>query len=97
MKRLALLALFVLVIAGLLFTALRYLTCIITNPEKGWHIAFMVDETCNVDANGKVNWTISARAAKAWYAGKTWGCVLCKVLDAIQPGHCAKALEDQQP
>lgn len=96
MKRIGLALILPIILLGLVFTALRYVTCIFTNPEKGWHVALMVDETCNVDANGRVNWTISARAAKAWYAGHWWGCVLCKLLDAMQSEHCAKALEDQQ-
>ncbi|MDE2472859.1 MAG: hypothetical protein KGL35_30110, partial [Bradyrhizobium sp.] len=58
-------------------------------------VAYMVDETCNVDANGTVNWTISARAARARNSGSAWGCILCRILGWIQPGHCTKALADQ--
>ncbi len=36
--------------------------------------------------------TISARAAKARDQGARWGCVLCRVLDAIDPDHCDKSL-----
>ncbi|MDE2469172.1 MAG: hypothetical protein KGL35_10645 [Bradyrhizobium sp.] len=95
MKRLGLALIFPIIALGLLFTALRYLTCIFTNPEKGWHIAYMVDEACNVDANGRVNWTISARAANARNRGQAWGCILCRILGWIQPGHCDTALKDE--
>lgn len=91
--RLALLALFPLLLLGLVvITPWRYLWSVFSNPDKAWNIALMIDETGNVDANGKVNTTISARAARAQIAGKTWGCVLCKVLDWIQPNHCKDSL-----
>ena len=92
--RLALLALYPLLVIGLVYTAVRFLTCVIGNPSKAWHIALMIDETCNVDANGRVNETISARAAKANNAGRKWGCVLCKLLNAIQTNHCQIALSN---
>lgn len=93
-KRLAATLLTPLLYVGLLYTALRYLTCLVGNPDKAIHIALMIDETCNVDANGRVEETISARAAKASAAHRTWGCLLCKLLDAIQKDHCAHALAD---
>ena len=93
-RRLGLVALYPLIVAGLCYTAARYLVCIVGNPDKGWSIARMVDESANVDANGRVNETISARAAKARNAHKHWGCILCRVLGWIQPGHCDKALRD---
>lgn len=36
--------------------------------------------------------TLSKRAAVARDKGKTWGCVLCRFLDSIDPHHCDKAL-----
>ena len=94
MKRLPLLLLYPLLVLGLAFTALRYLTCVIGNPAKAWAVAKMIDETCNVDANGRVNQTISARAALARNAGRPWGCVLCKLLGWItQTDHCTESLQ----
>lgn len=92
MKRPGLLALYPLLVVGLVYTALRYLAAIIGNPDKALHIALMIDETANVDANGRVNETISARAANARNAHKHWGRILCRILGWIQPGHCDKAL-----
>jgi hypothetical protein len=96
MKRLGLILIYPIILVGLVYTALRYIGCVAVNPDKGWHVALMVDETCNVDANGKVNETISARAAKARNAGTAWGCVLCKILDWIQANHCTDALNDDK-
>lgn len=36
--------------------------------------------------------TLSHRAAEARAKGKTWGCVLCRILDTLDRNHCAKAL-----
>ena len=93
MKRIALLALFPLLFIGLIFVAFRYLYSIIANTDKAINIAKMIDESANVGANGRVDETISARAAKAQIAGREWGCILCKILNAIQTDHCKKALE----
>lgn len=94
--RLALVALYPILVVGLAYSALRYLSCVIGNPAKAWNIALMIDETCNVDANGRVDETISARAAKAQLAGRGWGCLLCALLNRIQADHCAKALKDDK-
>jgi hypothetical protein len=91
-RRLGLLLLYPLLLIGLAWTSLRYLGCVARNPDKAFRIALMIDETCNVDANGRVNETISARAAKARNAGRRWGCVLCRVLGWVQPRHCDRAL-----
>ena len=92
--RLFLLLLLPLLVLGLAVTLLRYLAAIVGSPAKAWRVALMIDETCNVDANGRVNETISARAAKARNAGRRWGCVLCRALDRIQAHHCDTALQD---
>lgn len=92
MKRIALVALFPLLFIGLIFVVFRYLYSIITNPSKALNIADMIDQAANVSANGRLDETISARAAKAQIAGRKWGCILCKVLNAIQTDHCKNAL-----
>lgn len=94
MNRIALIALYPLLLLGLLFTACRYLCAVVGSPPKALNIAIMIDETCNVDANGRVNETISARAAKARNRKRAWGCLLCWALDKIQAHHCDKALAD---
>lgn len=61
---------------------------------KRWLLNWIlwIDEGGNVLTGGAENETISERAAKARNAGKNWGCVLCKWLDDVQPGHCDHAL-----
>ena len=38
--------------------------------------------------------TISARAGKAQRRGKTWGCILCRMLDLIDTNHCDGAVRN---
>lgn len=90
--RWALLALVPLLLLAVPVTVWRYMSSIVTNPTKAWHIALMVDELSNVDANGEVNQTISTRAALARKAGRRWGCVLCRLLDAVAANHCTNSL-----
>lgn len=84
-----------LLLFGAVFLFIRYITCIFMNPKKAWHIALMLDEADNVGANGEVNTTISARAARARNAGRRWGCLLCWLLDRIQSHHCDNSLKDR--
>lgn len=96
MKRAGLILIVPLLWLGALFVALRYLTCIVMNPDKAWAIADMLDIAINVGANGQVDTTISARAGHAASRHRPWGCVLCWVLDRIQPDHCADAMAAEQ-
>lgn len=54
--------------------------------------AILLDEAANTVLGGSPNETISERAAKARDEGRKWGCVLCRFLNWINPGHCDTAL-----
>lgn len=56
------------------------------------NFAVLLDEAANTILGGSPNETISERSAKARAAGRRWGCLLCKLLDRINPGHCDRAL-----
>lgn len=92
MKRLLMLCLIPLLAFGMAWSLWRYAWYVAFNTDKAWAIAKMIDETANVGANGKVNTTISARAARARNAGRRWGCILCRVLDWVQKDHCTNSL-----
>lgn len=92
MNRLGLLLISPIIAIGMIYTAIRYICCIAFNPAKALEIAKMVDETANVDINGRMNETISARAARAQQANRPWGCILCGILDWIKKDHCHHAL-----
>lgn len=61
----------------------RYLLNILKWLDIGVNVIFLF---------GSSNETISERSAKARAAGRRWGCVLCRMLDRINPGHCDRAL-----
>lgn len=52
----------------------------------------LLNEAANTILGGSPNETISERAAKARNAGRRWGCILCRLLNRINPGHCDNAL-----
>lgn len=56
------------------------------------NLAVLLDEAGNTILGGSPNETISERSAKARDAGRRWGCLLCRLLDKINPGHCDRAL-----
>lgn len=56
------------------------------------NLLILLDQAGNTLAGGSPNETISERAAKARNEGKEWGCMLCKFLGWINPGHCDNAL-----
>jgi hypothetical protein len=58
-----------------------------------WNTLVQLDKFANAVLLGDPNETISSRADKAALAGVTWGCVLCKLLNYVQKGHCQLSLE----
>jgi len=52
------------------------------------NILLWLDQGLNVLLMGDPDETVSRRAGRARLKGKTWGCLLCKVLDWIDPRHC---------
>jgi len=55
-----------------------------------------VDDTLNVVFGGKVGETVSAHAATARRDGRLWGCWLCSALEVLWPGHCDRALKNDE-
>ncbi len=62
-------------------------------------IAIAKDCAASATFGGNGTTTVSLRAALARARGARWGCVLCKLLDVVDKGHCDKQLADhvQQP
>lgn len=58
-----------------------------------WNLLIAFDQLINTLLGGYPDETISSRAAKAMSAGKQWGCLLCKILDMIDRGHCQNNIE----
>lgn len=69
--------------------ALLYL---FTSPRRFWRVVIAHDQAANAAFGGSEDETISSRAGRAARRGDRWGCVLCKLLDKIDPGHCEKSI-----
>lgn len=93
MTRLRLLTLWLLCQIAVAVVAMRMAWAIVANPERAWTIALAYDRLGNAAANDDTVQTVSSRAEKARRAGKRWGCWLCRLLDQIDPGHCARSIE----
>lgn len=67
--------------------------------DRAWPVAVANDQALNaalVGRPGSEDETISSRAGKAARRGKVWGCLLCRILDAFDPGHCEKHIEPDE-
>lgn len=53
----------------------------------------VLDQLLNVIFGGDEDETVSSRLAKDVRRGRKFACVLCKILDWIDPDHCEKAIE----
>lgn len=91
MTRASLLLLWLLCLLASIYAALRMLYAIGANPARAWVMAVAHDQLANAAANGDPDETISSRADRARGEGRHWGCVLCRLLDWIDPQHCQKS------
>lgn len=72
---------------------LRMAYATIASPARAWTLSVAFDQLGNAAANGDPDETVSSRAGKARLLGRRWGCVLCKLLDWLDPGHCDRFIE----
>lgn len=93
-------AILLLVLGGSMILALlgnlAGLAAALAGSNRAWRVAVSNDQTANAATGGSEDETISSRAAKAARAGRRWGCVLCRLLDAIDPGHCERNIEPDE-
>lgn len=88
MARLRLFAIWFVCLCGTALTLIRMLVCVASSPQKAKDIAVALDRAGNAAVNGDNRETISSRANRARSEGRAWGCVLCRLLDALSPNHC---------
>lgn len=77
-----------------LYGVIRMLHSVFMNRERAFAIARTYDYLGNALANDMTFQPMSLRSAKAQRDGKRWGCWMCKMLDKVDPGHCAASLDD---
>lgn len=70
---------------------LIWLGSILTGNERAWKMFVSFDRHGNAATNGNPDETVSERAYRGTKAGSRGWCVLCRVLDFFDKGHCARA------
>jgi hypothetical protein len=88
MARVRLFGVWLVCLSGTIFTLMRMLVCVASAPQKAKDIAVALDRAGNAAINGSYQETISSRANRARSEGRRWGCILCRLLDALSPNHC---------
>jgi hypothetical protein len=89
-RRLALIAIWLLCQVAALVSSAWMLAAAIAGSPRAWRLAVGYDQLANTAFGGDEDETISSRAGKAARKGKRWGCILCRLLDRFDPGHCEK-------
>lgn len=92
-SRVLLIALWLLCLLASAVAALWMLLATLVGSRRAWRLAVAHDQLINAATGGNEDETVSSRAAKAARDGRRWGCVLCRWLDKIDPGHCEKNIE----
>jgi hypothetical protein len=86
------LALWVVASVAALVSLCLGLLYLLFSPRRFWRVMLAHDQAANAAFGGSEDETISSRAGRAARRGDRWGCVLCKLLDRVDPGHCEKSI-----
>jgi hypothetical protein len=89
--RAALLLIWLLCLLASLISAVWMFVAILRGSPRAWRLALAYDRLGNASSGGSDRETISSRADRARSEGRRWGCVLCRLLDRIDPDHCKKS------
>ena len=96
LNRLSMLAIWLLCQIVAVMASLWMLLAILTGSRRAWTIAVAHDQLANAAFGGDEDETLSSRAGKAAREGKRWACVLCRLLDRLDPNHCEKSIEPDE-
>ena len=91
MKRLLLLAVLFLAVITFVWWIVRYIWYWFFDTNVSWKLAVSMDQLANTTMNGSEDETISSRAGRHKDTEK-WACLLCKLLDKLDPNHCEKSI-----
>ncbi|MCP1289808.1 hypothetical protein NK214_06345 [Chromobacterium sp. S0633] len=83
------------VVAGL-FSVGWGLLAALACSQRAVRVAVALDQAANAAIGGSEDETVSSRAAKGARAGRWHWCILCRLLDWIDPGHCEKSIEPDE-
>lgn len=90
------LAIWILCQVAALVSSVWMLLAALAGSDRAWRLAIGYDQLANAAFGGSEDETISSRAGKAQQSGKRWACVLCRLLDRLDPDHCRKSIEHDE-
>jgi len=90
-KRLALLGIFLLCQLGHIVASVWMLIAILSKSPRAWTIALAYDRVGNAATGGSDKELITERAARGTKEGNRGWCLLCRLLDKVDPNHCEKS------
>jgi hypothetical protein len=93
-RRLLLLTIWLLCQIAHAIASLWMLSALLVSPHgrRAWRLAIAYDQLANTAFGGSEDETISSRAGRARREGRRWACLLCRLLDAIDPDHCDRSI-----
>lgn len=91
MRRVYLIILLPVLLLALGWWFVKYAWAVAFAPAHAWDLAISADQLANAAFNGSVDETISSRAGRH-KDNEKWACVLCWLLDHIDPDHCEKSI-----
>jgi hypothetical protein len=59
--------------------------------RRALSLAEAFDQIANAAVGGDPDMTLSAHAGREVQTGKRWACWICRLLDQLDPDHCAKS------
>lgn len=71
--------------------SLWMLGAVLIGSSRAWKIILGYDHLGNAVTGGEPAELISTRANRARKEGRRWGCILCRLLDKVDPGHCERS------
>lgn len=90
MARMRLLGIWLVCLLCVVLAVLWMLVSILVGSPRAWTFAKGFDRVGNVMAGGLDTEYLSERAQRVRKEGRRWACILCRLLDKVDPGHCDK-------
>lgn len=94
-QRLLMAGLWVLCVLVCVLALVWMLAAVVVGSARAWTLAIAHDQLANAATGGSVDEMLSSRAHRARSDGRRWGCVLCRLLDALDPDHCLEAYKTE--
>lgn len=90
-QRVILLALWLLCQVAHVVAATWMLCAVLAGSPRAWRLAVSYDQLANAATGGDPDETISSRANRGRSEGRRTWCLLCRLLDKLDPDHCKRS------